>query len=359
MKTDDKGKNNIDFSQGLQCPIPKSDYDRVLLAHGGGGTLSHQLISKMFFSHFDNELLNEQHDSAIFNIEKGRLAFTTDSYVVQPIFFPGGDIGELAVNGTVNDLTAAGAHPLYISVGFIIEEGFLIEELWQIVQSIKRTADRAGVKIVTGDTKVVDKGKGDKIFINTSGIGKIKEGISISPKRCKPGDKIIINGKIAEHGITIMSAREGLEFDSPVKSDTAPMNKLFEQIEKFGNDIHVMRDPTRGGIASALNEIAETAGVGIFIEEEKIPISGEVDAACEILGLDPLYIANEGKMLFIVSPEIADEVLSIIRNDALGKDAEIIGTVTDEDPGTVIMKTSIGSSRVVDMISGEQLPRIC
>ncbi|GBD87205.1 hydrogenase expression/formation protein HypE [bacterium BMS3Abin03] len=349
----------IDFTGGLQCPIPKSDYDRVLLAHGGGGTLSHQLISKMFFPHFDNDLLNEQHDSAIFNIDKGRLAFTTDSYVVQPIFFSGGDIGELAVNGTVNDLTAAGAHPLYISAGFIIEEGFLIEELWQIVQSMKRAADNAGVMIVTGDTKVVDKGKGDKIFINTSGIGLIKDNINISPKRCIPGDKIIISGKIAEHGITIMSEREGLEFDSTMRSDTAPMNKLFGLIEKFGEDIHVMRDPTRGGIASTLNEIAETANVGILIDEEKIPISGQVDAACEILGLDPLYIANEGKMIFIVSPEIANEVLKLIRSHVLGKDAEIIGTVTNEDPGILIMKTSIGSNRVVDMISGEQLPRIC
>jgi hydrogenase expression/formation protein HypE len=352
-------KEKIDFSTGLQCPIPKNDYDRVLLAHGGGGTLSHQLISKMFFPHFDNELLNEQHDSAIINIEKGKLAFTTDSYVVQPIFFPGGNIGDLAVNGTINDLTAAGAKPLYISVGFIIEEGLLMEELWQIVQSIKRAADIAGVKIVTGDTKVVDKGKGDKIFINTSGIGVIKDGINISPKNCVPGDKIILSGRIADHGITIMAAREGLEFDTTIKSDTAPLNRLFETIEHLGEKIHVMRDPTRGGIASTLNEIAETANVGVLIEEEKIPLNGEVDAACEILGLDPLYIANEGKMIFIVSEDSAHEILSVIRSHELGKDAEIIGTVTGDDPGMVIMKTTIGSKRVVDMISGEQLPRIC
>jgi len=349
----------IDFSMGLQCPIPKNDYDRVLLAHGGGGTLSHQLINKMFFPHFNNELLNEQHDSAIFSIEKGRLAFTTDSYVVQPIFFPGGDIGDLAVNGTVNDLTAAGAKPLYISVGFIIEEGLLMDELWQIVQSIKRAADNAGVKIATGDTKVVDKGKGDKIFINTSGIGVIKEGINISPKNCVPGDRIIISGRIADHGITIMAAREGLDFDTTIKSDTAPLNGLFESVEHLGDKIRVMRDPTRGGIASTLNEIAETANVGVLIDEEKIPLNGEVDAACEILGLDPLYIANEGKMIFIVSEDFAEETLSALRSHKLGKEAEIIGTVTEENSGMVIMKTTIGSKRVVDMISGEQLPRIC
>jgi len=352
-------KKEIDITSGLQCPIPKSDYEHVLLAHGGGGTLSHQLISKMFFPQFDNELLNEQHDSAIFNIDNSRLAFTTDSYVVQPIFFPGGDIGELAVNGTINDLTVAGAHPLYISAGFIIEEGFAMEDLWKIVLSMKRAANDAGVNIVTGDTKVVDKGKGDKIFINTSGIGLISKGINISPKRCVPGDKIILSGRIADHGIAIMSAREGLEFDTTLESDTAPLNKLFEKMERFGDGIHVMRDPTRGGLASSLNEIADTANIGISIDENKIPISEEVKGACEILGLDPLYIANEGKMIAIVSEDVADELLNEIRNHSLGSEAEIIGKVTSNNPGTVIMKTSIGSKRIVDMISGEQLPRIC
>jgi hydrogenase expression/formation protein HypE len=352
-------KNKIDFHPGLSCPIPKSDYEHILLAHGGGGTLSHQLINKMFFSQFNNEILNEQHDSAMIDLDKSRLAFTTDSYVVQPIFFPGGDIGELAVNGTVNDLLVAGAHPLYISVGFIIEEGFPIEDLWKIVLSMKKATVNAGVKIVTGDTKVVDKGKGDKIFINTSGIGIIGEDINISPKRCKPGDKIILSGKIAEHGIAILSAREGLEFETAIKSDTAPLNKLFECIEGLGEKIHMMRDPTRGGLASSLNEIAEAAKVGMLIEEEKIPVNDEVNAACEILGLDPLYIANEGKMVVIVSPDIAEEVRKAFRMNELGKDAEIIGEVTSEEPGTVVMKTTIGSKRIVDMISGEQLPRIC
>ena len=354
-----KQKNEIDFLTGLTCPIPKSDYEHVLLAHGGGGTLSHQLISKLFFSQFDNEFLSEQHDSAIFNVEKSRLAFTTDSYVVQPIFFPGGNIGELAINGTVNDLTVAGAKPVYISVGFIIEEGLLIEDLWNIVLSMKEAAQKSKVKIVTGDTKVVDKGKGDKIFINTSGIGIIKEGINISPKRCKPGDKIILSGRIADHGIAIMSAREGLEFETAIVSDTAHLFELFECIEKFGDKIHVMRDPTRGGLASSLNEIAEIAKVGMLIEEEKIPVLDEVKGACEILGLDPLYIANEGKMIAIVSNDIADDVLSEWRKNDLGKEAEIIGEVSSESPGTVVMKTTIGSKRIVDMISGEQLPRIC
>ena len=354
-----KQKNEIDFSTGLSCPISKSDYEHVLLAHGGGGTLSHQLISKLFYSQFDNEFLNQQHDSAIFNIEKSRLAFTTDSYVVQPIFFPGGNIGELAINGTVNDLIVSGAVPIYVAVGFIIEEGLLIEDLWKIVLSMKEAAKKAGVKIVTGDTKVVDKGKGDKLFINTSGIGLIKEGINISPKRCQPGDKIILSGRIADHGIAIMSAREGLEFETAIVSDTAPLKELFECVEKFGDRIHVMRDPTRGGIASSLNEIAESANVGMFIEEEKIPILDEVKGACEILGLDPLYIANEGKMIAIVSSEIAEEVLSEWQKKELGKEAEIIGEVTSENPRTVVMKTTIGSKRIVDMISGEQLPRIC
>lgn len=354
-----KNENEIDFLKGLNCPIPKSDYELVLLAHGGGGTLSHQLISKLFYSQFDNEFLNQLHDSAVFNIEKSRLAFTTDSYVVQPIFFPGGNIGDLAINGTVNDLIVSGAKPVYISVGFIIEEGLPIEDLWRIVLSMKEAANKSGVKIVTGDTKVVDKGKGDKIFINTSGIGIISEGINISPKRCKPGDKIILSGRIADHGIAIMSAREGLEFETAIVSDTASLNELFEGIEKFGDKIHVMRDPTRGGLASSLNEIAEVAKVGMMIDEESIPILDEVKGACEILGLDPLYIANEGKMIAIVKGDIAEDVLSEWWKKELGKEAEIIGEVTSENPGTVVMRTTIGSKRIVDMISGEQLPRIC
>ena len=354
----EKNKKN-DFSSGLVCPLPITDYDRVLMAHGGGGTLSHKLIHKMFFDHFNNEILNTEHDGAVFTIGKQRLAFTTDSYVVKPIFFPGGDIGELAVNGTVNDLAVCGADPLYISVGFIIEEGFSMEELWQIVQSMKRAAEQSGVEIVTGDTKVVDHGKGDKIFINTSGVGTLLPGIDISSERIKSGDKIIVSGKIAEHGIAILSSREEFDFETTVKSDTAPLNNMIKKIlEKFP-DVHMMRDPTRGGISSALNEIASQAGCGIFLEEQEIPVAEEIKAICEILGLDPLYIANEGKVILFVSPETAGGVLKIMHKHSYGKDAKIIGEVVDDHPGRVVMKTHIGSNRVVDMLSGEQLPRIC
>lgn len=345
--------------EDYSCPLPITDYDKVMMAHGGGGTLSHQLIEKIFLPQFDNELLNMQHDGSVFEIGGERFAFTTDSYVVQPIFFPGGDIGELAVNGTVNDLAMCGAEPIYLSAGFILEEGFLLNDLWRIVLSMKKAAERAGVKIITGDTKVVDRGKGDKIFINTSGIGKVYPGIAISPKNCKPGDVIIISGKIAEHGMAIMSAREGLEFETAIKSDTLSLNLLVSTMLKVSNKIHVMRDPTRGGVASTLNEIAATAGVGIEIDELAIPISEEVKAACEILGFDPLYVANEGKLIAFVDQEDADKILEAMKNHPDGKDATIIGKVVNDHPQRVIMKTSIGSMRVVDMISGEQLPRIC
>lgn len=354
-----KKENKINFAGSLSCPIPKSDYEKILLAHGGGGTLSHKLISKLFYPQFANDILAQQHDSGIFEINKIKFAFTTDSYVVQPIFFPGGDIGSLAVNGTVNDLSMAGAKPLFISAAFILEEGFDIEDLWKIVLSMQKAAEESGVQIITGDTKVVDKGKGDKIFINTSGIGVVPDGVNISPKNCKPGDVIILSGKIAEHGIAIMSSRENLEFDTSIKSDTAPLNSLVEKMLDVSKEISMMRDPTRGGIASSLNEIAMTAKVGILIEEEKIPIAEEVKGACEILGLDPLYIANEGKLIAFVSESGANKVLEAMRSHALGKEARIIGKVTSSDPGTVIMKTSIGSNRIVDMMSGEQLPRIC
>ena len=352
-------EKKINIGGSLSCPIPKSDYDRILLAHGGGGTLSHKLISKLFYPPFANDILDQQHDSGVFELNGLKLAFTTDSYVVQPIFFPGGDIGSLAVNGTVNDLSVAGAKPLFISAAFIIEEGFEIEELWKIVLSMQKAAKEAGVKIITGDTKVVDRGKGDKIFINTSGIGIVPEGVNISPKNCKAGDVIILSGKIAEHGVAIMSSRENLEFETTIKSDTAPLNGLVEKMLNASKEIHMMRDPTRGGLASTLNEIAMTAKVGILIEEEKIPISEEVKGACEILGLDPLYIANEGKLIAFVPENKAMDVLEAMRSHPLGKEACIIGKVSSTDPETVIMKTSIGSNRIVDIMSGEQLPRIC
>jgi len=349
----------MDQNFNLNCPIPISDYEKVLLAHGGGGTLSHQLIQKMFFSQFNNPLLNQEHDGAIFEIGGTRFAFSTDSYVVQPIFFPGGNIGELAVNGTVNDLSMCGAKPLYLSCGFIIEEGFPMNELWQVVLAMKNAAEKANVQIVTGDTKVVDKGKGDKIFINTAGIGIIQNDVQISPANCKVGDVILLNGYIADHGIAIMSARENLSFETSIKSDCAPLNSLVEKILAVSKNIHVLRDPTRGGVASALNEIAQKANVGILIEEDKIPIREEVKAACELLGFDPLYIANEGKLLAFVAEEDAGKVLNEMKKHPYGKDSTIIGKVTAENMKTVIMKTSIGSKRIVDMLSGEQLPRIC
>lgn len=340
------------------CPLPLSDYQEIVLAHGSGGKLSQELIQEILLPQFRNEFLDVQHDGAVFSINGTRIAFSTDSYVVNPIFFPGGDIGKLAVHGTVNDLAMCGARPLYLSAGFILEEGVRMRDFWAVVLSMREAAATAGVALVTGDTKVVDRGKADKIFINTSGIGVVPAGVNIHPGRARPGDKVIVSGEIAVHGIAIMSVREGLEFETEILSDTAPLNSLVDALLAAG-DVHVLRDPTRGGITSALSEIAQTAEVGIFLDEAQIPISEEVKGACEILGLDPLYVANEGKLLAIVSAEEAGAVLSAIRAHPLGKNAAIIGSVTDEHPGFVFMKTRIGGTRVVDMLSGEQLPRIC
>jgi hydrogenase expression/formation protein HypE len=341
------------------CPLPITDYKQVLLAHGGGGKLSKHLIEKMFLPQFRNEYLEQLHDGAVVSANGVRLAFSTDSYVVQPIFFPGGTIGDLAVNGTVNDLAMCGATPLYLSAAFIIEEGLSMDELWRVVVSMREAAQNAGVELVTGDTKVVDRGKGDKIFINTSGIGVVVEGVNINPKNCQVGDKIVLSGAIAEHGIAIMSVREGLEFETPLQSDSAPLNGLVQSMLGASKNIHVLRDPTRGGVASSLNEIASSSNLGIRIVEELILVSEEVRGACEILGLDPLYVANEGKLLAFVPPGEAGEVLRVMQSHPLGRHAAIIGEVVEDHPGTVIMKTKIGGNRVVDMISGEQLPRIC
>lgn len=349
----------FDLASGLSCPIPITDYKSVLLAHGGGGRLTQQIIQKMILPQFQNEFLEPLHDGAVFSLNGVRLAFTTDSYVVNPIVFPGGDIGKLAVNGTVNDLAMCGARPLFLSAAFIIEEGFPMQDLWRVVLSMQEAAKHAGVSVVTGDTKVVDRGKSDKIFINTSGVGVLEPGVDISPKRTKAGDKVILNGPIAMHGIAIMSVREGLEFETRIESDTVSLHDLVMMMLDASKEIHVLRDPTRGGVASALNEIAQKAHVGISILEERISISEEVKGACEILGLDPLYVANEGKLLAFVPPDAADKVLAAMRTHPLGKDAVIIGEVVTDFPGTVVMKTLIGGTRVVDMLSGEQLPRIC
>jgi hydrogenase expression/formation protein HypE len=352
-------ENQVNLNDGFTCPLPLMDYKNVLLAHGGGGKLSHQMIQKIFVSQFKNDLLDQLHDGAMFTLDGTRCAFSTDSYVINPIFFPGGDIGNLAVNGTVNDLAMCGARPLYLSSAFIIEEGLPMEDLWRVVLSMKQAAEAAGIQLVTGDTKVVDHGKGDKLFINTSGIGIIPDGVQINPKQAKPGDKIILSGSIAEHGIAIMSVREGLEFETQIESDCTSLNGLVEVMLAASKNIHVLRDPTRGGVASALNEIAESAQVGISIREEQIPVSEQVRGACEILGFDPLYVANEGKLIAFVSAEAADNVLKAMRAHPLGKNATLIGEVITNHPSTVIMKTRIGGSRVVDMLSGEQLPRIC
>lgn len=347
-----------DFA-GFSCPLPIAKYAQVLLAHGGGGRLTHELIEKLILPEFRNPGLEQRHDGAMLTVGTERLAFSTDGYVVKPLFFPGGDIGELAVNGTVNDLAMCGARPLYLSTALIIEEGFPMDDLCRIVHSMQTAARTAGVALVTGDTKVVDRGKGDGLFVTTSGVGSIPPDVDIHPRHARPGDMILLNGPIAQHGIAIMSVREGLEFGTAIGSDTAALNGLVEAMLAAAPPIHVLRDPTRGGVATTLNEIASEAGAGITIHETDIPVDEEVRGACELLGFDPLYVANEGKLLAFVAREDAETVLAAMRAHPLGTRAVIIGEVTDEHPGVVVLKSSIGSSRVVDMLSGEQLPRIC
>jgi hydrogenase expression/formation protein HypE len=334
--------------------------DRILLAHGSGGKLMHDLIAKSFVSALGNPILNKLDDSAVFELEeRGKLAFTTDSYVISPIFFPGGDIGKLAVCGTVNDLAMSGATPLYLSLSLIIEEGLLIADLERIVDSIKQAASEAGVKIVTGDTKVVNRGSADKLFITTSGVGVVPPGVNISGANARPGDKVIISGTIGDHGIAIVSQREGLKFKVPVASDCAPLNKLVAEMVKTSANIHCLRDPTRGGLATTLNEFARQSKVGIVIEEANIPVKKSVLGACEMLGFDPLYLANEGKLAAVVAPEDAGKVLTKMKKNQYGSEAVIIGEVVKEHPGRVVMKTRLGASRIVDILVGELLPRIC
>ena len=341
------------------CPLPIMDHDEIVLAHGSGGKLTHQLIQRMMLPQFRNQFLEPLHDGAVLTIDGCRIAFSTDSYVIRPIFFPGGDIGRLAVHGTVNDLAMCGAQPLYLSAAFILEEGLPMDDLWRVVRSMRQAAAEAGVTLVTGDTKVVDRGKGDQIFINTSGVGLVRPGVRIHPGRAQVGDKVLINGPIAVHGVAIMSVREALEFETEITSDTAPLNHLVREILAACPDVHVLRDPTRGGVTSALAEIAEQARIGIRLSEVDIPISEAVKGACTILGLDPLQVANEGKLLAIVPAEAAPAVLEAMRRHPLGREAAVIGEVVSEHPGMVTMQTAIGGSRVVDMPAGEQLPRIC
>jgi hydrogenase expression/formation protein HypE len=359
LKFQTKSSKPFPMNLELNCPIPISEYPVITMAHGSGGKLSHQLIEKMFRPVFSSRELDAGHDGAILSPGEGELAFTTDSFVVKPIFFPGGNIGDLAVNGTVNDLACCGARPEYLSVGMILEEGLPMKDLWKIVLSMKEAADRAGVRIVTGDTKVVDHGSGDLIFINTSGIGRVREGVRIDPSSCRPGDVVILSGFIGDHGVAIMSAREGLRFETGIESDTAPINGLVDAILDASKEISVLRDPTRGGVATTLNEISRSSGVGMVLDENSIPVRPGVRGACEVLGLDPLYIANEGKLLVILPEKETGKVLEAMRNHPLGSDATIIGRLTADHPNIVRMTTTIGSSRIIDMLTGEQLPRIC
>lgn len=345
--------------EGWACPLPLRDHPAIVIGHGGGGKLSAELIEHLFLPAFANDIGAQLGDSAVVELNGARLAYSTDSFVVRPLFFPGGNIGELAVNGTVNDIAMSGAQPLFLSAGFILEEGMSIAQLATIAQSMGAAARAAGVALVTGDTKVVDRGHGDGVYINTSGFGLVPAGVQIGPGRARPGDAVIVSGAIGLHGIAILSVREGLEFGAPVESDTAALNGLVAEMLATTTDIHVLRDPTRGGMASTLNEIAAASGVGIVIEERALPVPGAVRAACELLGMDPLYIANEGKLVAIAPAGQAERLLARMHSHPLGREATLIGHVTAEHPGVVVARTGIGGMRVVDMMVGEQLPRIC
>lgn len=343
----------------LSCPVDVRPKDRIVLGHGSGGRLSAELLHDIFLPQFSNAVLDRMDDQAIFEVDGTQLAFTTDSFVVKPLFFPGGDIGSLAVHGTVNDLAMGGARPLVLSAAFILEEGFPTDDLRRIAASMAEAARNAKVLIVTGDTKVVERGKGDGLFINTSGIGVVAEGVRLSAGQARPGDVVIVSGYLGDHGIAIMAQREGLEFETDIKSDSAPLHELVAVMLAVSKGIRCLRDPTRGGLSSALNEIADQSGVSIHIDESAIPIRDEVRGACELLGLDPLYVANEGKLVAIVAPESAYAVLAAMREHERGRGSAIIGSVGAQRAGTVTMRTVFGSTRIVDLLAGDQLPRIC
>lgn len=342
------------------CPLPLKDYPTIVIAHGGGGKLGNELVEHLFLPAFRNPALENLGDAAVLDMAGGRVAMSTDSFVVQPLFFPGGSIGALAVNGTVNDLAVSGADPKFLSASFILEEGFSIAQLAAIVQEMADAARTAGVQIVTGDTKVVERGHGDGCYINTAGVGVLRPGISVGPHRAEPGDVILVSGTIGDHGMAIMSMREGLEFESQIRSDCAALNGLIRNVlDVAGTAVRAMRDPTRGGLASTLNEIAYASNVGIAIDEAKLPVRPQVQSACELLGLDPVYVANEGKVVFFVAEEAADAVLSAMQSHPLGQEAARIGQVTSEHKHMVVARTAMGSNRVIPMQIGEQLPRIC
>jgi len=341
------------------CPLPFDGPSVIVLGHGSGGRLSQRLLEQIILRGFRNEWLDALHDGAILPPVQGQLAFSADGYVVRPLFFPGGDIGQLAVHGTVNDLAMCGARPLYLSVGFILEEGLPVETLVRVVSSMKEAAERAGVRIVCGDTKVVERGKGDQMFIHTSGVGVVREQVKIDARRVVPGDKVLLSGPIAAHGIAILCVRDGLEFVPPIQSDTAPLNGLVDALLDAVPDVRVMRDPTRGGVVSALTEIAVRAGVEICVWEESIPVDGAVAGACELLGLDPLHVANEGKFLAIVAAEDVERGLTALWAHPLGREATVVGEVTGEHRGLLTLRTRMGGRRMLDLLAGEQLPRIC
>ncbi len=343
----------------LTCPVPRAAGDRILLAHGGGGKLTNQLIDNVFLPAFSNPALEARHDGAVIAAGGARLAFTTDSYVVRPLIFPGGNIGDLAVNGTVNDLAMCGARPLYLSAAFILEEGLEMETLRTVVASMRKAADAAGVELVTGDTKVVDRGSADKMFITTAGVGVIEQRCAIAPQAVEPGDAVIVSGDLGAHGIAVLSVREGLEFEAEIASDTAALWEPVAALFAAGVEVHCLRDLTRGGLASALNEIAAARGVGIAIEEMGIPVREVVRGACELLGLDPLYVANEGRFVAFVPAGEAARAVDVLRALPVTRGAAVAGCVTREEPGVVVLESRIGGRRVVDMLSGEQLPRIC
>jgi hydrogenase expression/formation protein HypE len=348
-----------DFSNWT-CPLPLVGYPTIVMGHGGGGKLGNELVEHLFLPAFRNAALENLGDAAALSLPHGRLAMSTDSFVVQPLFFPGGSIGELAVNGTVNDLAVSGAIPKYLSASFILEEGFPLAQLAAIVDAMGAAARNAGVQIVTGDTKVVERGHGDGCYINTAGIGILRDGIQVGPQRALVGDAILLSGAIGDHGMAIMSVREGLEFESQIRSDCAALNGMIgDVLDAMGGSVHAMRDPTRGGLASTLNEIAQASGVGIAIDERRLPVRTEVQSACELLGLDPIYVANEGKAVFFVAPGAAEQILQILRAHPLGRDAATIGHVTGQHKRMLVARTAMGANRVIAQQIGEQLPRIC
>jgi hydrogenase expression/formation protein HypE len=344
---------------GSACPLPITQHEQIVLGHGSGGKLTAQLIETVFLPAFSNPLLNKLNDQAVLQVNSSRLAFTTDSFVITPIFFPGGDIGRLAVNGTVNDLAMCGARPLYFSAAFILEEGLSTKDLHRVVQSMSEAAAHASVQLVTGDTKVVNRGKGDKIFITTTGIGIVEKPVAISAENARPGDKIIVSGYIGDHGMAILSQRENLEFEGVIESDCAALHGLVADMLEVTTEIHCLRDATRGGVATVLNEIAAHSKIGMLLHETEIPVRDTVRGACEILGLDPMYVANEGKLVAVVAAEVAESVVAQMKQNPLGRDARIVGDVTESHPAMVLMKTEIGGTRVLDTLFGEQLPRIC